>query len=1642
MATKTERIMSYLPGTFKAAQTNSPLKAVVDTFGTELLNAENSLAALMRAHWVDHADKGAPEFDDLDKLAALYGLAPRADEDIEEFREHLKKYVKTLLEGTVTVQGMLRITANNLGLTIEDRYDEMDSWWSRDSDNLVRRQRCGQDASPKLFAEHNLESIGKSERPAQITGTVKLDEPVDLTSGGQFSTRTLKIKLNNKAKVTVDIFSAVSEPTAANISEIIQAINSAFSAELATLNNGYLVLTALSSGSDSKIYIEEHPSDGAPLLLGLLPHIAKGKAAVSAKISSPIDLSGTNNLTNDRYLRIRVDETHLAEIDCAGDNPAATTLDEIRDAINAALPISIASHDGHFLSLESTRNGGNSSIVFLQAAAQDGVNKLFGAPPTVVSGHDKLAAQLVSTIDLRNGVDLSESFNLRIIVNTSSAVNVDCRGLEPSNSQLPEIVNIINDTLGKNVASHNGRNLILTSTTQSAASRIMLEHAEIGDALPILFGIYPRTVNGYAATSAKLTSHFDWSAGRNLFSDYRLRVSVDHQEAIDIDLSTSAADKKEVTLDELVNAINIALDSNTASHDNHFLTLKSNIAGNVSSLKVLPIEKITHQRFVSRAKILNEASDKIFGFNEKIVTGQDSKTARVVGAVSHARGIDLRSAQYLVLQINQEPPITINCAGPRPRATQITEVITNINAALGQKVAVNNNGFISLVAPLPLVSSQKESISRIEFHSPTITDALDTLLSVPVSLVRGSDARGVSFTATSDLSSGVDLSINHTIKLKIDNDGPLEINCSGLNPSQTSLAQIAIAINIAFSKNYASHDGTHLLLTSLLTGSDSILEIQTPSTDDATALILGVSSPRTYQGTPAAPAKIIGNVDLSGDNTDLNQRQFLQLAIDGLQTQTINCAKNAINPNAVTRTEIIDAINESIGLPIASESAGFLVLTSPTSGLSSRINLQLHTGSDARQILFGDVNDVYEGAPATNALLQGKLDLRSGIDLSERNQLAIAFDGNSPINIYIKAATPTQAFAEEIADAINQRVAGVAKVSATGTLELKSPSQGSQSSVAILPVRYLELQEYLPRLNLEQQQFEVRHGTRMTLLNPGVSPVSGELSICAPNGIYGAGVINLESGWQLRVLASIEAGEKVTIRVNAQTGLEAIVSKIDAGAEPESRVIGLEDLLVGPLLPQMHVPTKTSWYLAKGRSQIDGIVINNSLAPNILQLQSQLENSSENRSTTQIKIKVIESNLNTISHSFKYRLENSSSEYRFIGRLRKDKDSFILEDASGEPLVKILSAIQLELSYFANRAVVIIGELISEAMQSLDELLVTSIALLFDVTLFKEGATTASEFYPAVTIGESASSPFSFEQQLIFGQTPSKLARAFSLEKSAILKLEKGKSSWCFVECDSSRFNVSHFSDNNNHFSRFSGGISFERGLIGISNADYQPPQRLSAAFAGVSNNDTHINYVDFNFQPHMPGTMRVNLPADLSPRFGGRFNEAIFGVPGDKPEVFEQVVTEPESDPNNLVKRVNEESLLLKAKHVDFVPIGFSAIGIPFAKAAAFTLGSPTESARLFLSEQDVPGFIELSARKVGRWGNQLSIIVCDAGPAIFDLMISYPGSRFENARQAVLGDKLTAVVNESLKPGPFGVMQAKAAGTYIEVTRSNCEL
>jgi len=112
----------------------------------------------------------------------------------------------------------------------------------------------------------------------------------------------------------------------------------------------------------------------------------------------------------------------------------------------------------------------------------------------------------------------------------------------------------------------------------------------------------------------------------------------------------------------------------------------------------------------------------------------------------------------------------------------------------------------------------------------------------------------------------------------------------------------------------------------------------------------------------------------------------------------------------------------------------------------------------------------------------------------------------------------------------------------------------------------------------------------------------------------------------------------------------------------------------------------------------------------------------------------------------------------------------------------------------------------------------------------------------------------------------------------------------------------------------------------------------------------------------------------------------------------------------------------------------------MPFRQPRTLILGSETNPAQIYLSEEGIDGFIRLQARFPGVWANQISVSVRACGPALYRLSVIYTGTRFENARQTVLGNPVPALVNDLLQPHPIGILQAKAAGIQVSVSRSDC--
>jgi hypothetical protein len=277
-------------------------------------------------------------------------------------------------------------------------------------------------------------------------------------------------------------------------------------------------------------------------------------------------------------------------------------------------------------------------------------------------------------------------------------------------------------------------------------------------------------------------------------------------------------------------------------------------------------------------------------------------------------------------------------------------------------------------------------------------------------------------------------------------------------------------------------------------------------------------------------------------------------------------------------------------------------------------------------------------------------------------------------------------------------------------------------------------------------------------------------------------------------------------------------------------------------------------------------------------------------------------------------------------------------------------------------------------------------------------------------------------------------SQAENLAKETFLSLPPGKTQWLYQDCYSGRFNQAKFNRD-----RLAGGQCSDRGIFNVSRfTSRSNPTAIAAVFAPSPLRAMTQVAIGFRWLSYEPGAFQVNLPLDLPPRFGARFNQAYFSQGSGKAELYEKIVTEPEDDPDYLPTRINANAAsLVIATKVGRVPLGWQAVQMPFRKPQFLRLGSENAAAKIYLTEKDIDGFIELQAKKTGNWGNEIAVSVRPSGPALYDLSITYTGARFENARQLVLGATVPALTKELLQPSPVGISQAKAAGIRATVSR-----
>ncbi|HEX8651039.1 MAG TPA: hypothetical protein VF708_09355 [Pyrinomonadaceae bacterium] len=1684
MPTKTERIVSYLPSTFDASAKTSAIYNVVDAFGGELLRAENSLAALMAAHWVDHADRTIELIDDLACIARLYGLAPRgapqraecspvsSEESVEEFREHLKRYVRTFLEGTVTVQGILRVVAEVLNLRIVDDYASLDTWWTRATDAITTVEPRGDEAARALFGGNSLRAEGVPARPARIVGERDLSGGINLAGASM-----LKVKVNDEAPVLLDLASLTGKTAGVTLDELIKAINDAPGSLVAQHDRQRLTLASPTIGTASRLEVLDTEQDAATLLLGLAPYIYRGEGDTRAQVTGLVDLGGGADLSEQRYLRLIVDGRLVAEIDCAGADHTHTSLDEITHAINTALGSQVASHDGHFLRLTAPTRGTSGSIAFQSAAAQDARGRLFGSVPLITSGSAARPAEVVGTTDLSRGVDLSERARVRVRLDAQAAIIVNCVGEVPSRTRLDEIVAALATRLGAGLASHDGRHVHLISPTAGPDSSVAFEPLPAEqDATDIIFGIPRRFVNGNAARRAVLVGRETLSGNFNAAALNRVRVALDGGSAVEVDILRGSRNSLAVTLDELVAAFNRQLGAGIASHDGASLILSSPTTGSASSVAIEPLLAERRNRFVTRASILGEAAEAVFGFAKSAARGSGSTVASVTGEPDLSRGIDLREASFLRLAVDEWPPVDINCAGERPRATTLEEIIKKINDALGAlspelgavASASLDGRHLSLTSPEPGASS------RIAFEPPRSADALDLLLGLEPQTVFGSDPTRVRFIGTVDLRAGLNLSVADRIKLGIDGNPPVEISCANRqDPARTSINDIVLAINLKLNAIVAFNDGTHVMLVSQTKGAESRIEFVTPDGPDATRAIFGIEPPRSYHGSPAAPARLAGLRDLQS-GVGLRVVRSLTVAINGGPPVTVDCAAGANDPAHVSLSQIVAALNTKLGAGVASQDAGRLILSSPTAGAVSQIQLLRSEGNDARTKILGNVPQETKGEDAAPAAIVGEVDLLSPLNLSERRVIRFAADNGRPFDVDIAGALPGVTAPQEIVEKINQTTPLTASITSEGKLRVAAATRGLESSLSLQPVRTLELIEYPGVWAFDPADDaatgassgalpaprRVRHGDAWRVNNDGATEADIEVELLAPHGTVGPQLLNRSTGHRVKLATVLRPGERVRLGRGAAGGLSAVVESAE-GQQP--RPLPREQIISGPAGSQAHVPYSGQRHLTDGYGDNQATLQLNDWGAATLDV---LRARAVGKQGNGIAVRVEEARLAPHAGGGS-NLAADGGQATLVGRVHGDKTGFRLTGGGGATLARLRAGPGVDLSEHDGRIASLSGAL-HPTDKAVPLMIVERVVHLFDVTLeYATGEGEAvTESYTGVRLGAGDEDQGGLEWQINTGPRASKLVRVRGAGKSDVLRLPRGRTRWSYFDCFGFRFDGATFESVRDGepkpgATRFAGGRCTDRAVFNFSRFTRLPLGDEAAIFASSAGSQEPPVELRFRWRKYQPGAFVVNLPGDLPENFGGRFNLSRFGMPNDSEETLEGVFTEPppgptlEDNPNHLVarilkgpKKVKGEpapggSGLLKAEIVERVPLGFDLVTIPFRKPRALTGGTENEAASIYLAEKDVPGFIKLSAQlkdaeSKGAWGNFISVAVRKAGPARFDVTVNYTGARFENARQAALGGvELPLSVEEVMRPGAVGVLQAKAAGVKAQVTR-----
>src|SRR5262249_39638515 len=340
---------------------------------------------------------------------------------------------------------------------------------------------------PTVFA------IGRDADPARVVSTRDLRGRVDLSKRSK-----IQLRIDGGDALTIDC--AGVEPARTERVEIVAAINDAAGATVGVITEKSISLVSPTTGLASEIVFEEPPEDDATFdLFGIGPQSFRGSAATTARlIASPSLTDNGIDVRANNFLLLSVDGGTPVEIDLrqATDDISelrSLPLDKAVQHINKSLGAQVASTDGTRLFLASTRTGAPGKVevfrreitrerrfVTRATVVDEAAREIFGFVSREAVATPAVSARLAGTPDLSQTIDLKNARFLRLRVDGSKAFEIDAAGARARATTLDEIISGINTAakangISKDVASTDGKHLIVTSPSAGAGSRIEIE---------------------------------------------------------------------------------------------------------------------------------------------------------------------------------------------------------------------------------------------------------------------------------------------------------------------------------------------------------------------------------------------------------------------------------------------------------------------------------------------------------------------------------------------------------------------------------------------------------------------------------------------------------------------------------------------------------------------------------------------------------------------------------------------------------------------------------------------------------------------------------------------------------------------------------------------------------------------------------------------------------------------------------------------------------------------------------------------------------------------------------------------------------------------------------------------------------------